>query len=344
MENKKKKINIPTLIIFTAILIGVNIFQRYYTAQPNETVQGIIDAFHGLVERYGIGPDKGPVEGPLNGLLHTGANAVNGVLAQVGLIAAVALVLTNGLVGLIIGGSINMVAGISTLIVTVIIKGQTQALPSFFIGLASTAVLIIIYVYKVRNEKAHEQLRDSYEQVIENNRIIKEKDEVLSYLAYYDRLTQMPNRQLFLDNLEENAKNGVDCFVLYIDIDNFRTINEGYGHSTGDELLKEYAKRIEAIVRENDFVAKIGGDEFGIIFLAGSTNEDVINCVSAIQQAFQEPVVVRGDSFSVTASYGAAHFPVDARSSEDIFRCAETAMFASKTNGKNQLSFFSRGE
>ena len=188
----------------------------------------------------------------------------------------------------------------------------------------------------------HAELTKSYEQAIENNRIIQEKDEVLSYLAYYDRLTQMPNRHSFMENLEERVATGGDCTIIYIDIDNFKNINDTFGHSTGDELLVEYSKKIEELCGEENFAAKIGGDEYGIILRSGFSTNDIINFVAQLQNIFAECIILRGDEFSLTASYGAANFPSDARSSEDLFRAAESAMFSAKANGKNQLCFFRR--
>lgn len=346
MEEKNKQVNtknIVALAIFAVAFIALWILQSKTTGKLNETAVAASNAFEGLVQRYGMGPDSKSVSGPLEGLKHVNNNFINGVIGQAQIFVCVAVTLITGKAGFIASSGISAVFATYSLVYTVIIKGQSRAIAGVAIYVSIVIIVGIVYYYISKTSKMHADLTESYEQVIENNRLIKEKDEVLSYLAYYDRLTQMPNRQLFMETLEDNAKNGVDCYVLYVDIDNFREVNEGYGHSTGDELLVEYAKRMEAIARENDFVAKIGGDEFGVIFLAGSTNQDVINCVAAIQEAFRDPVTIRGDKFSLTASYGAAHFPADARSAEDVFRCAETAMFASKANGKNQLSFFSKG-
>lgn len=303
MENKSEKKNIPVLIICIVLFVVVFAAQRAITKNPNLT-------------------------------------GFNGVLAQFHVMISVVLVLTNRKTGFIVGtvlNAINLVSGI----MAVAMAGQKQALPSLAISVCTVIVMAIIYNYVNKSDKMHDELMERYEQEIENKRVLQEKDEVLSYLAYYDRLTQMPNRHLFMENLEENISQNKQCAVVCINLDDFRRINDMYSLSVGDELIKAYAERIEEIVLENDFVARISGDEFGVILNAGNTNQDVVNFAGRIQSLFTIPVTVDGNSIYVSASVGVAMFPRDASGAEEILRCSEKAMFMSKNNGKNNVCFYS---
>lgn len=342
MEAKSKKGNMPILVGCVLAYLLTWFIQVRTTQGENQTAVAAFEAMQGLIQRYNIGEDAQSVLGPLEGLKHMKANGIAGVITQFNVLLTVILVITNRKKGFITGTLLNVSSTLYTLITNIIIAHQFQSLPGVVIPLVAVFIAFILYVFLKKNDKMHDDLSESYQQAIENNRLIKEKDEVLSYLAYYDRLTQLPNRQLFMENLEERVKAGSECTVIYVDLDDFKRINDSFGHSTGDELLQEYAKKIEDYCGEESFVAKIGGDEFGIIMRSGYTNDDIINFVNGIGNLLIAPVEIRGDFFRMTASYGAALFPKDARSSEDLFRCAETAMFSAKANGKNQLCFYVR--
>ena len=188
----------------------------------------------------------------------------------------------------------------------------------------------------------HEELTESYEQLIETNRVIQEKDEKLTYLAYYDVLTSMPNRQLFIDKLEANITNSNPCTIIYSDIDDFKKINDIYGHNVGDAILCAYAERLKTFCTDPNFVARIGGDEFGIILNGSLPEASIINYIEKIRNLISEPVNVNGALFRTTMSYGIASYPQDGRNSVEIFRCTDIAVFNAKANGKDRPCFFSQ--
>lgn len=303
MENKSNKKNIPMLVGCIIVFLVLFVVQRMITKNPQLT-------------------------------------GFNGVIAQFHVMISVILVLTNRKTGFIVGivlNAINFVSGI----MAVLMAGQKQALPSLAISVCTIIIIAIIYNYTNKNDSMHNELMEKYEQEIESKRILQEKDEVLSYLAYYDRLTQMPNRHLFMENLEDNITNKKQCAVVCINLDDFRRINDDFGMSAGDELIRTYAARIEKIAGDNNFAARISGDEFAIILGPENNNQDIINFAGQIQNIFFEPVNVEGKAVGVSSSIGIAMFPRDADGAEDILRCAEKAMFMSKNNGKNKICFFS---
>lgn len=276
-------------------------------------------------------------------MLQSNKTSLNGIIAQLQVLISTVLVITNKKRGFISALILNTFNALFVLIVTVIINGENRTLPGFFVSVCTIITLTVIYIYLVKTVKMHKELNESYEQEIQNNRIIKEKDEVLQYLAYYDRLTQMPNRHLFMEKLDENINNKSNCTIIYADIDDFKKINDGYGHSTGDTMLTSYGERIEKICGDKNFAARIGGDEFGIILNGSLSENEITKIFETFKKAVGEPVSVNGGLFGSTMSFGIATFPNDGRSSEEVFRCAETAMFKAKENGKNMAWFYRKG-
>ena len=303
MENKSSKKNIPALVVCIILFVVLFVLQRKISANPK------IVGF-------------------------------NGVIAQLHVMISVILVLANKKLGFIVGivlNAINLISGL----MAVVVGGQRASLPSIAISICTIIIMAIIYNYTSKNEKMHSELMEKYEQEMETRRVLQEKDEVLSYLAYYDRLTQMPNRHLFMENLEKDISDNKQCTVICVNLDDFRQVNDTFGMATGDEMIKAYAERIEKIAGEENFAARISGDEFAVILGAENSNQDVINFAVKIQGVFSEPVNINGNGLGVSSSVGIAMFPKDAGSAEDVLRCAEKAMYMSKNNGKNDVCFYS---
>ena len=280
----------------------------------------------------------------LNSVLsRSGNNPYGGLLGQLEVVASLLMVLFANKLGFIAGCVLNGINAVVILFTQVILAGRTAALPGVAVCIISIGTLAIIYYYVSKNRRINKELSDSYEKAVEQADELKKKDESLRFLAYYDTLTSMPNRALYIDKLNERLKETKSSTVLYIDLDNFRNINDTFGHNLGDDLLVRYAEKIQKVCGDDIFAAKIGGDEFGLILGEDYKQSEAVNSFAAkIANVLSEPINIRGDVFSITASFGAANFPKDTRSSEDLFRCAETAMFTAKANGKNQLCFYVR--
>ncbi|MBR1864536.1 MAG: GGDEF domain-containing protein [Ruminococcus sp.] len=319
MESKKKS-NVVVVVIGAVLFLACVVLQKQ-------------------IGRMSAG---GPPSGSQGGQVTNPVMMYNGVVSQVQLVISIVMVLMGGKAGFITSAVLNVLNALSILIQMIAAKSP-QSLPGMVVAVISVGIVALIYFFTSKNEKMNNELMESYQQAIETNRIMKEKDDTLQYLAYYDRLTQMPNRQMFIEDLEDEIKAGEKCTVVYVDIDNFRNINDTFGHKVGDDLLVRYSHLIENLADDEIFAAKIGGDEFGIILPEKFGREQVAEFVNKIGEAFATPMEVKGEVFTLTASYGAAMFPDDARSSEDLFRAAETAMFGAKANGKNQLCFYVKG-
>ena len=170
-------------------------------------------------------------------------------------------------------------------------------------------------------------------------------DERIAHLAHYDALTDLPNRTLFRDQLERELKKisrSGQLAVLYIDIDEFKSVNDSLGHPVGDELLKAVALRLSGCVRETDFVARLGGDEFAIVQTGVKNPADVMDLVIRIYQAIREPVECLGHQLVTDASIGIALAPQDGTDLDQLLKNADLAMYGAKSDGRRTYRFFER--
>jgi diguanylate cyclase (GGDEF)-like protein len=155
-------------------------------------------------------------------------------------------------------------------------------------------------------------------------------DERIAHLAHYDALTDLPNRVLFRDQLERELRKigrGGQLAVLYIDIDEFKSVNDSLGHPVGDELLKAIAGRLSDCVSQTDFVARLGGDEFAIVQTAIKTPSEVMDLVIRIYQAIRAPYECLGHQLVTDASIGIALAPQDGSDLDQLLKNADLAMY-----------------
>jgi diguanylate cyclase (GGDEF)-like protein len=163
------------------------------------------------------------------------------------------------------------------------------------------------------------------------------------HLAHYDALTDLPNRALFHEQLTRelpHASPGQQLAVLYIDIDEFKSVNDSLGHMIGDELLKSVAVRLGACVRETDFVARLGGDEFAIVQTGVKDPAEVTALVQRIFEAIRAPYECLGHQVTADASIGIALAPRDGSDLDHILKNADLAMYAAKAAGRRTYRFF----
>lgn len=270
-----------------------------------------------------------------------GNQSVVGIIAQVQVIISTLLVVMAQKKGYIAGLILNFISS-GCAAMQVIRSGKTESVPGVIIPVCTIITITIIFVFSVRIRKMHDVLSENYEALMETNRVIQEKDKKLSYLAYFDVLTNMPNRQSFIDTLDEKIKNDAAGTVIYMDIDDFKRINDYYGHNTGDIMLCEYAERLNRFCGNVNYAGRIGGDEFGIILPGNFSEAAIYEYVEKLRALFAEPVTVNGNMFRITMSYGIASYPRDGRTSQDIFKCTDIAVFNAKATGKDRPYFYSQ--
>lgn len=165
-------------------------------------------------------------------------------------------------------------------------------------------------------------------------------EERISHMAYFDHLTGLPNRALFMDRADQairlTRRTGKMVGILFLDLDSFKTINDSMGHKEGDDLLKTIAMELAERIRNSDTVARFGGDEFLIMINNISIMEDMIKVADNIMGLFGKPFKVKEQEFYITASAGVAIFPIDGESAEELIKNADIAMYNAKDKGKNQ--------
>lgn len=180
-----------------------------------------------------------------------------------------------------------------------------------------------------------------------SERKINEKQ--VQYLAYHDHLTGLPNRAMFKNLLNDAIKSSLQTkqigAVLFVDIDNFKSINDVYGHKIGDEVLSIVAKRLAKMLEDNQSVCRIGGDEFVILMPDNGIDEaetqvQVANHGEQIRRCIEKPMRLNNRDYLITVSIGVSLFPKDGISEENILQEADIAMYIAKQGGRNTLKFF----
>jgi diguanylate cyclase (GGDEF)-like protein/PAS domain S-box-containing protein len=173
----------------------------------------------------------------------------------------------------------------------------------------------------------------------------KRAEEAMRFHALHDALTGLPNRMLFMDRLAlelaEGRRNRKMLAVVFLDLDNFKNINDTHGHSTGDKLLMEVAGRLKTCIRETDTVARIGGDEFNMVLPDIGTAESAVPIANKIISLFEDPFVIEKKELPVTASIGITISPADGENAEVLLKNADIAMYQAKGQGGNKYQFYS---
>jgi diguanylate cyclase len=166
----------------------------------------------------------------------------------------------------------------------------------------------------------------------------------MSFKAERDFLTGLPNRALLADRLAQSIalvqRHRKRLAVLYVDLDNFKDINDSFGHSIGDQMLQSAAKRLEGCVRHSDTVSRQGGDEFVVLLAEVESAQDAARVSEKLITAMAEPHLVDGHLLKMTLSIGISLFPDDAGDAETVLTNADTAMYHAKRVGRNNYKRF----
>ncbi len=174
----------------------------------------------------------------------------------------------------------------------------------------------------------------------------KRSEAAIKKLAYYDTLTGLPNRVLFSDRLKQAIvmaeRDKRDTALLFLDLDNFKNVNDSIGHTYGDRLLKITADRIQGCLRGSDTVARIGGDEFVVILPLVTGAEDVSKVAAKILDCLNKTVRFEEHEIYSSASIGISVFPDDGATADELLKNADIALYQAKERGRNNFQFFSK--
>ena len=173
----------------------------------------------------------------------------------------------------------------------------------------------------------------------------KEAEQLIWFQANFDSLTGLPNRRMFQNKLNEEVKqsvrSGLAMALMFIDLDNFKDINDSLGHDMGDLVLQQVAERLRECVRETDTIARLGGDEFTVILGNLSDVSHLNSIAEKLLGNISRPIMLAASSVNVSASIGITLYPWDANSAEGLLKNADQAMYLSKKQGRNRVNFFS---
>lgn len=197
--------------------------------------------------------------------------------------------------------------------------------------------------------EARISLLSTYQQIMIIIRDITEQHksaELIHHQAYFDSLTLLPNRFLALDRLtqiliEAESNNG-KAAVLFLDLDDFKKVNDSLGHEVGDKFLIESAHRLQQVLRKEDTVGRLGGDEFIILLRGLADHHDVLTIAETLLNTFREPFKIDGRELIRTLSIGVAVYPENGSGASDLLRNADAAMYQAKALGRNTYSFFTQ--
>ena len=203
----------------------------------------------------------------------------------------------------------------------------------------NTKIPLEITVYKTDDNDGQMNIL-----IIRNISDFNQTVEDLKYLAYYDQLTKIPNRTLFRDRAETAIRiakrEHEKLAIFYIDIDEFKVINDTMGHEAGDILLKELSQRFQECVRDSDTVSRVGGDEFTILMLKITCREDASIVAERILKSNLMPVKINDQEILPKTSLGISIFPKDGDNIDMLLKNSDAAMYFAKENGKNQFMFY----
>ncbi|NEU30518.1 EAL domain-containing protein [bacterium LRH843] len=170
---------------------------------------------------------------------------------------------------------------------------------------------------------------------------IKQAEEKINFMAYHDELTGLPNRRKLKKKLASFTKQEQSFSLLFLDIDNFKFINDTFGHQCGDDLIKESSLRIKAVLKKGEFVSRVGGDEFIVVLPGYSKQDQIEQAADEILRAFVPSFHACGQEIFVKMSIGISLYPNEGGTIDELIQRADTAMYYAKKKGKNNFQLYS---
>lgn len=229
---------------------------------------------------------------------------------------------------------------------------DTQPLTILIGGIIIDGLLLLLFITLSRSNKraldyadsATEKLKQKTAKLEESNTQLNKTKIELEKMAHIDSLTQLPNRYSFTKHLEkiliENNKNNKIIAVCFLDLDNFKVVNDSIGHAAGDKLLQAIPVVLKKLLRERDYLAHLSGDEFGLIIEQVESINALTNIIYRCIETLNRPIKFDTYELKITASIGIALYPTAGKTTEELIKHADIAMYKAKESGKNTFHFF----
>lgn len=207
-----------------------------------------------------------------------------------------------------------------------------------------SALLIQLLIYFIPFGALILSYLSNYDFALASQKELQQQKEKFEQLSTYDPLTLLLNRRAFeetSDKIIATAKrHGYKFTLLYLDLDNFKSVNDSIGHDVGDALIKEVSSRLQKSIRMSDYCARLGGDEFGIILTQVNSHKDANLVAQKLIAVLNKPFNINGKQLYTGASIGIALYPSNGNTYHDLLKNADTAMYQAKTSGKNTYTFY----
>ncbi len=211
---------------------------------------------------------------------------------------------------------------------------QAEMISTIMIGAVINMILYSLLAFYFRNLRRENRINE------ELNTQLQSAFDKMEHMAYYDSLTQLPNRELLKKRMAEEIANGTQMAVMFLDLDNFKNVNDTMGHSSGDRMLQDVAAHLTRVLDGSCFISRYAGDEFILLFPYKRQKEIEILARQLIQ-AFRAPFQIHNQWIYSTPSIGISLFPEDARDADTLIQYADMAMYDVKQDEKNGFRFFS---
>lgn len=217
-------------------------------------------------------------------------------------------------------------------IIHIIFLNRTDVMPGFITPICTIIILSLIY-------NNTNQLNDKITEILSQ----KEK---LNNLAYFDSLAGIPNRSMVLRKMQFiinlSKLENIRFVLVFIDLDDFKKINDSLGHATGDDFLLAVVSRICSVIDKNDLLGRIGGDEFALLIQRPLKDDEIVEYIESIKISLNQPFQVGNFVLNTSASFGVSVFPDDGQTSDELLKNADMAMYKVKSSGKNDINFFNK--
>jgi len=236
--------------------------------------------------------------------------------------------------------SLFWVAGATSAVLFAVLQGRTQPDELIEIPLLTT-ILVMVFVIASFRAKTQRELEHEHQELKKALEERQALEEALLHQAFYDRLTGLPNRALLFDRLQhaflEAVRHQQSLGLLFVDLDDFKSVNDRFGHAIGDQLLVEVSKRMLSVVRQEDTVARLGGDEFTVLVKDPRSLDIAMEVANRILEKISESHQINGVDLSVSASIGLSISYPKGDQPEDLLREADDAMYRAKSSGKSKI-------
>lgn len=222
-----------------------------------------------------------------------------------------------------------------------ITKKFDEILSKLLFGFLVIVTIVFLSTFAIFT-KLRKILKSYNDALVDHTLETLEQKEDLIFQLRHDILTSLPNRILLTERLNESIirakRNKTKVAILFIDIDDFKKINDNYGHDVGDRILKEFANCLKSSLRESDLASRLSGDEFVILIENCKDKEDVSVIVEKIYAKFMKPILINDIQYYIKTSIGVSFYPDNGNDFETLIKSADTAMYSSKNNGKNKFT------